>query len=158
MIFELLFELKFKVISADTIPCITLWNVLLFVNLRGYLSKAVRICGRARLTNSGRGEGGEGLESNQILLLFQLCYFSYYCYFNYCYFDLGKVKIEFSVVSDRGSVSYQILFNGSKNIVPSRRKLKFEILKIQARERSQITSSKIIFPRLFSAKHMDDNI
>ena len=40
--------------------------------------------------------------------------------------DLGKVKIEFSVVSDRGSVSYQMLFTVSKIIVPSQ---SYQILK-----------------------------
>ena len=35
--------------------------------------------------------------------------------------DLGKVKIEFSDVSDRRECQlYQILFTGSKNIFPSR--------------------------------------
>ena len=43
-------------------------------------------------------------------------------------YDLGKVKIEFSVVFDSWSVSYQMLLIGIKNIVPSR---SYRILKIQ---------------------------
>ena len=35
-------------------------------------------------------------------------------------FDLGKVEMEFSIVSDRGECQLPDAFTGSKNIVPSR--------------------------------------